>query len=480
MQISFRYKFIISFVLLELLFLSMIIFLNINFINNSSYKLIEDKKKSLVSISEKLLIVPVSIYDLATVDNILISLSDLANIKFAQVIDLNGLLLSKIGIKDDKNNKYLEKLTIPLISDEMKISDFDLWIDFSKEYKVIEEHKQVMFKIIILELLLSFILAYVLGYRLSKNLEKLKVSAESFGENEFYEIEHIKSNDELEVLSLSMIKMQNKIKIRTQKLKDLNENLDMKVKEEISKNKAKDKILFEQSKLASMGEMIGNIAHQWRQPLSIISAGATGIIMRKQIGSLSDEELSEICAQINTNAQYLSKTIDDFRDFIRGNKNKSEFKIDTLFDSFTELVKPTLTSNKINLIIDIKEKIVLNNYSNELIQCVINIFNNSKDAFDERGIKEKYFFIDAYTKGSEYVISMRDNARGIKDEILDKIFEPYFTTKHKSLGTGLGLYITYNLLTQGMQGKIEVSNISYRYFDNFYEGANFKISLPLK
>ena len=245
------------------------------------------------------------------------------------------------------------------------------------------------------------------------------------------------------------------------------------------------KLLFEQSKLASMGEMIGNIAHQWRQPLSVISTAATGMQIQKEYNTLSDEDFNEACMAIDMNAQYLSKTIDNFTNFIKGERVEKQFNLREDIDIFIHLIEANIKENNINIILDIEENINLIGYPNELNQCFINIFNNSKDAFLEESAKHKkdteennrYIFISATKKNDKIIISLKDNAGGIEKDIIDKIFEPYFTTKHQSQGTGLGLHMTNNMIVNGMKGSIKVENQEYIFKNRNYIGANFIITL---
>ncbi|MBU3015917.1 transporter substrate-binding domain-containing protein [Poseidonibacter lekithochrous] len=242
--------------------------------------------------------------------------------------------------------------------------------------------------------------------------------------------------------------------------------------------KEKDVLLFEQTKLASMGEMIGNIAHQWRQPLSVISIGATGMKTQKQYGLLSDEIFIETCDAINNNAQYLSKTIEDFKNFIKGDRTKKEFNLIDNINSFLHLVEGTIRTHDIQIIKDIQKDIKINGYSNELIQCFINIFNNAKDALIEND--NKLIFLTTLIDKENVIIKIKDNGGGINETILRKIFEPYFTTKHQSKGTGLGLHITYKLIVEGMNGTLKAQNIKYKYNNKNYAGAEFIITLSAK
>ncbi len=238
------------------------------------------------------------------------------------------------------------------------------------------------------------------------------------------------------------------------------------------------KILLEQLKLVAMGEMIGNIAHQWRQPLSVISTGATGLKLQKEYDTLTDENFISTCDMINDNAQYLSKTIDDFRDFIKGDRNIVEFNLLKNVESFLHLVEGSIKNNNIKVVKDIDENIRVHGYPNELIQCFINIFNNAKDALKDKE-HEKLIFISTELKEDKVNIIFRDNAGGIDEDILQHIFEPYFTTKHQNQGTGLGLHMTFNLIVDGMGGSIKAKTVSYTYEQIKYTGAEFVITLSL-
>ena len=248
---------------------------------------------------------------------------------------------------------------------------------------------------------------------------------------------------------------------------------------DITELKQKDELLYKSEKMAAMGEMIGNIAHQWRQPLSVISTGATGMKMQKEYGMLTDDLFNESCETINKNAQYLSKTIDDFRDFIKGDKEEELFSLNDDIQSFLHLVESSIKTHNIKVILLSDENIQIMGHPNELIQCFINIFNNSRDAFQNIVVDNKYLFIKVSKNNNNINISIKDNAGGIPENIVDKIFEPYFTTKHKSQGTGLGLHMTYNLIVDSMNGSIKINNVTYNYENKEYKGAEFLIELPL-
>ncbi|WP_419774313.1 PAS domain S-box protein [Halarcobacter sp.] len=246
----------------------------------------------------------------------------------------------------------------------------------------------------------------------------------------------------------------------------------------ISAKDVTDKKLIEsQSKLASMGEMIGNIAHQWRQPLSAISTVASGIKVKNEFGIIeSQDEILNDMDVIIEQTQYLSKTIDDFRNFIREGDKKSDIFISSVIDKTFSILNSTIVNNNINVIINKVDDIKIDGYENELIQALINIINNAKDALKElENDDDKLLFIDTRVIDDDFVLSIKDSGGGIKEDSMDKIFEPYFTTKHKSVGTGIGLSMVYQILTDHHNAKIKAFNESYKYNGKVYRGARFDI-----
>jgi len=250
------------------------------------------------------------------------------------------------------------------------------------------------------------------------------------------------------------------------------------IQKDVTEEKKQEATMQEQSKLASMGEMIGNIAHQWRQPLSVISTAASGMQVQQEFNLLKKEDLIKNCDIINKNVQYLSQTIDDFKNYIKKDSVQKNFNLSKNIHKFLSLVNGTINTSNVKLILKLDDSININGYENELIQCYMNLFNNAKDALMHK--KEKIIIIRTYTHNNKIIISIEDNAGGISQDIISKIFEPYFTTKHKYQGTGLGLHMTYNLIEKGMKGTIEVSNITFSYHQKTYTGAKFKITLPKK
>ena len=248
---------------------------------------------------------------------------------------------------------------------------------------------------------------------------------------------------------------------------------------DITKIKEDEKKFAEHSKLAAMGEMIINIAHQWRQPLSVISTAATGIRVNKEFDMLSDKDFFDACDLINDKAQYLSKTINEFESFVTAKTQIEYINIKDVFDLFIKLVEAKIISLNIKVISDF-EDLSFNSYPNELIQCLLNIFNNAVDVLIKNNEEnDRFIFITQKSFNDKIVIYFRDNANGISENIISKIFEPYFTTKHQSQGAGLSLNLSYKLITEIIKGSLEVDNVDFKYDNKKYKGAEFKITLPL-
>ena len=250
------------------------------------------------------------------------------------------------------------------------------------------------------------------------------------------------------------------------------------LEKEIGNTIEKEKLLIQQSKMATMGEMIGNIAHQWKQPLSVISTVSTGIKFQKEMDSLDDKDIITGMNDINNSVQYLAQTIDDFRNYFKPDKEKIHFKFINVFEDTIKLIYPQFKNYNIEFINKIDESEIYG-YRNEFLQVLINIFKNSKDELIKLDENQKRFiFIDAYKDNSNYIIKIKDNAQGIPLEIIEKIFDPYFTTKEEDKGTGIGLYMCKQII-KGINGEIEVINMDYEYKEIKYTGAEFIISIPV-
>ena len=217
-------------------------------------------------------------------------------------------------------------------------------------------------------------------------------------------------------------------------------------------------LLKQQAKMAAMGEMIGNIAHQWRQPLNALSALNIGLCLKYKRDALTIEEVQKFKEKSNTLIQNMSATIDDFTNFFKPNKVQQLFKIDDAIQCSLKFVGDMYMEHKINILYTPNPNIEINSYKNELIQVLLNILNNSKDAVIEKCIKKPTLTIATVESESDIIIEIQDNAGGINMDIIDRIFEPYFTTKFKSQGTGIGLYMSKMIVEKSMKGSLYSEN----------------------
>ena len=287
---------------------------------------------------------------------------------------------------------------------------------------------------------------------------------------------------ELEILDKKLSELnqdlEKKVEEKTYELKLLNENLEKEIEDEVEQNRQKDNMLFQQSKMASMGEMMENIAHQWRQPLSFISTSASGIKLHKEFNTLSDELLDEAIENIMNSTQFLSNTIDDFRDFYKTDKVKSKFNVKEILEKTLKLTSSRFTNRAIKVIKDIDE-IFIFGFENELIQVLVNILNNARDELEKLPNDERFIFVTLKQKEDKVIISVKDNAGGVNEKIINRVFEPYFTTKSDEKGTGIGLYMSNEIITKHFNGKIYVQNEVFIHQQKEYKGANFLIEVPL-
>ncbi|WP_236845069.1 PAS domain-containing sensor histidine kinase [Campylobacter devanensis] len=273
-------------------------------------------------------------------------------------------------------------------------------------------------------------------------------------------------------LNERLMRAQNDLR-KTKKLVELNRELEERVAIEVAKNEEQSKLMFQQSRLANMGEMLANISHQWRQPLNELSIN---LYKLKQSTKEPSSQFIEIYEHSKAVIKGMSSIIDNFRNFFTNNGDDERFSLKDAAQDAILMLENTFKNASIKLEIDIDDNIYIVGRQNEMAQIFINLFLNSKDAFFQHNIKDKRVNVRAYiqndtNKQIKYaIITISDNAGGIEDSVSDKLFDPYFTTKHPNVGTGLGLYIVRSIVSK-LQGQISVSNLE--------NGACFEIKIPL-
>jgi C4-dicarboxylate-specific signal transduction histidine kinase len=259
---------------------------------------------------------------------------------------------------------------------------------------------------------------------------------------------------------------------KEKELIELNESLTIKIKKAVKENLKKEEQIQQQFHLAQMEEMIINVSHQWRQPLSVISTVASSIEIEKELNQLTDEELSNKINIIMSKVDYLSNTINNFNEFINIDDILEHVNLQQTIEKTLFIIDSSFKENDIKINEEFSQKdIFVKGSGLKLSQSLLSILNNARDFLSTNRSEDRQLSVKTYQKNNSAYIEIEDNAGGIKEENLKKIFDIYFTTKHQSQGTGLGLYITYYIIKNCFKGTIKAQNTEF--------GAKFIIKLPL-
>ena len=234
--------------------------------------------------------------------------------------------------------------------------------------------------------------------------------------------------------------------------------MDEEKKQYCLSSKEEQSLLQQQAKMAAMGEMIGNIAHQWRQPLNALSALNVGLSMKHNRGKLDDEAMQKFKEKSNAIIQNMSATIEDFKNFFEPTKIQETFEIHEGIEGAVRFVSDAYNEHTIKVSVEKEEDISIKSYKNELMQVLLNIFNNTKDAVVDNEVKSPTLKITTSQNETQVVIRIQDNAGGASAKVLERMYEPYFTTKFESHGTGIGLYMSKMIIENSMRGSLVSEN----------------------
>ena len=367
-----------------------------------------------------------------------------------------------VGVRnDDKVLLSIFDKLVSSINEQTTQKIMNDWV--SVKYEKVFDY-ELFWKIIafFVFILLVILYTYMLQRRYIKKLTRVKD-----------EIEMLNSTLEKKVqIRTQELELSNKeLKLKTQELENLNDTLDSRIKEEINNRKKQEQLLIQQSKLAEMGEMISMIAHQWRQPLSALSTIIQNIHLRYSLGKLDKDYIENQRVLSNALTEKMSTTIEDFRNFFKPNKEKHLFSINDTINQTIFLIDDSFKSHSIKIDKQLSNDITIYGFESELSQVLLNIIKNSKDAFLDNQVENPLIRIMTKQVETHIKILISDNAGGINESLLDKIFEPYFTTKDSFNGTGLGLYMSKIIIEQNMRGELKVKNIK--------NGVQFSIYLPI-
>ncbi len=342
----------------------------------------------------------------------------------------------------------------------------------SNNYKQLLKKNLTVLSVFILLFIITFI---ALGWYIKKFLKPLNKLAKLLEKcrlDKEVKFPYTQRNDEIGAISKALESMHKRIIKQTQErnrheqllikqseeLENLNKTLDKRVQEELAKNREKEQQLIQQSRLAQMGEMISMIAHQWRQPLTAISATTSNLLIRIMMDDINKDEFEKDISLISKYSQHLSNTIDDFRGFFKENKTLETTTLNEIVISTLDIVKISVKNANIELKTKLNCDKKLKTYPSEIKQVLLNLIKNAQDAHIENKIEEAFIEIETKCQDGNHILIVRDNAGGIPEKIIDKVFEPYFSTKLKKDGTGLGLYMSKTIIQQHCGGGIEVYN----------------------
>jgi C4-dicarboxylate-specific signal transduction histidine kinase len=252
-------------------------------------------------------------------------------------------------------------------------------------------------------------------------------------------------------------------------LETLNETLEQRIFQAVNELREKDQMLIQQGRLAAMGEMINNIAHQWRQPLNNIGLIIQNLQLSFEMGDLASVDVNKQVGNAMEIILHMSRTIDDFRKFFNQDKEKQRFCVQGAVDRVLEFIGPSLRSNSIQVEVKADPNVCAVGYENEYAQVLLNILANARDAFVERKISEPKIIIKVSQPKGRSVVAVRDNGGGIAEDVLPKVFDPYFTTKKQANSSGIGLYMSKTIIEKNMCGKLSIRNVQ--------DGAEMRIEV---
>nr|WP_321267948.1 PAS domain-containing sensor histidine kinase [uncultured Sulfurimonas sp.] len=260
-----------------------------------------------------------------------------------------------------------------------------------------------------------------------------------------------------------------------EQLKLFNEQLEKRVEKEIKKQENQETLMIHQSRQAAMGEMLESIAHQWRQPLNIVGLATANIETQYVIGSLEKEDFHEKMNIVSSNINYMSETIDDFRNFLKPQRDMITFVVSKSIEEVLSILSAQFNCNNISCSVNSENEFSFYGVENEFKQVMFILFNNAIDAIKiellQNRINSGSININLSSQNNQGLVEVSDNGGGIQNGIINSIFDPYFTTKNSSNGVGIGLYLAKNIIENRMKGSLKAKNIA--------SGSCFSISVPL-
>lgn len=355
----------------------------------------------------------------------------------------------------------------------IKIDEFEQSVQANKKTIVVfiqDVINKLTITTIILTLLM-IVIAILLANTITKKIYILIAGTKEFAKNNFAHKIPIDSKDEFGQLSIAFNKMSNDIAEYIEKESQQKEILKKRVEKAVAEIRDKDATIIKQSRLVAMSDMMKSIAHHWRQPLNVMSLNLSNLELLSSEGTIEKKDIDDTIERGYSSIDELSKTIDDFGKLFSPDSKKTTFDLRENLEKAIGLINSTIKAKQIELHYESIETITITGYQNEISQIVLNLISNSKDAIVSNRSQTREITVRAYTQNNKAIIEVEDSGGGIPKDIIDKIFEPYFTTKTQGEGTGVGLFMSKQLIEQDMAGVISASNTE--------NGAKLMIELPL-
>ena len=382
--------------------------------------------------------------------------------------------------EQENENKYLESWKILIIDDDEEVHTFtkialrsfvfdNKYLEFTSAFSG-EEAREILeernnFAIILLDIVMEtsstgLDLVEDIRGKYNCSMTRIIIRTGQPGDTLLRDIiDNYDINDYKEKTELTSEKLYITIRTSLMQFKQLQE-LEDTIEMETKKSREKDSILFSQARHAQMGEMLSMIAHQWRQPLNSISATAMNLSFMQELGSLDGKEIIDSSKFIQNTTQKMSETIDDFMSFFKPEPNNETFSVHDVINEIKLMVDAQIRTRGIKLETILDNHLEVDGQKNALTQVLLNLIMNSRDSFESKEEDEKTITVHAYKSNENYYIKVKDNGGGIEPDVIDKIFNPYFTTKEQGKGTGLGLYMVREIIEKYFKGSVFAKNIN--------------------
>jgi signal transduction histidine kinase len=522
--VSFRLKTILGIAFIEAILLCVLIVSVNGFLRDSNEAQLNRYVKSTIETFASMIKDSVLGMDLARLQSFSVQLSRNPGIAYVRIFNSEKQILASAGSPETLRHKF--KKDVNLLSADDGVFDDDtqiviggkvfgrveLGVDVSYLQSTLIKARKWSLFIASFEMILVALFSFILGTYLTRQLAQLKEGAHRLTIGELgYQVE-VNGNDELSATAkgfnmmscrllehrqqqqefeLQLIKAkeiaeattkilkeevaeriqaQDQLALHQEKLETLNRSLQQRVEETVVELRKKDQLMISQGRQATMGEMIGNIAHQWRQPINALAMVLGNIEQAYKYNELTADYLADTVQHGNKLIQKMSSTINDFRNFFHPDKEMVTFSASVPINHAVSLIESSFESQNISIHLEVDCDYMLTGFPNEYSQVLLNLLSNSREAIKAASVLEGHITIHQYGCDGNVCVSVRDNGGGIPDEVIDKIFEPYFSTK--DMGTGIGLYMSKMIIERSMNGTIEARNID--------GGAEFVMTTPLE